>query len=335
MTELHTSSDEYTGRPITADAWNGLKGFRESGAVPFHKYEIPVVRENYVASTAANGLKENIDPAHKDFEVEDFRVRVYEPRPKFQHSQPTPTILYIHGGGWLMGNLETHHSAARRLAVLTKFPVVAVDYRLAPEHLYPAAVDDCRTALRWLGDSSAPHGLQASSVAIVGDSAGGQLTAVLANEFSAAAAEGGQGEGSVPPISSQVLIYPITDVTEERTEKGASYQRVTAGFPMVADTMRWFIETYLPEGQDRSVPDLSPLLAELPAELPPALVITVDNDPLADEGAEYAAKLAKAGCDVTYQHLRGYHHGLFTSAGAMRRGEEGLADIAAFITGHA
>ena len=104
---------------------------------------------------------------------------------------------------------------------------------------------------------------------------------------------------------------------------------------MVAETMRWFIRTYLPEGQDKTVADLSPLLHELPENLPPAYVITVDNDPLADEGGEYALKLAKAGCDVRYEHLRGYHHGLFTSAGVMQRGEEGLSDIAKFIAVHA
>ncbi|HAT1548244.1 esterase [Corynebacterium sp. HMSC06C06] len=324
---MHTLADEFTGRPITEDAWKSVGPFRAGGGVSFHHIEIPTVRESYVTSTAKNGLTEATEPFTQDFEVGEFRVRLTDPRPASERDAPTPAILFIHGGGWLMGNLDTHHSAVRRLAVESGLPAVAVDYRLAPEHLYPAAIDDCRAALRWLSDAAAPHGLHVTNVAIAGDSAGGQLTAILANEFS--------GDDSVAPISSQVLIYPITDISDQRTESGASYQRVTEGFPMVAETMRWFIRTYLPEGQDKTVADLSPLLHELPENLPPAYVITVDNDPLADEGGEYALKLAKAGCDVRYEHLRGYHHGLFTSAGVMQCGEEGLSDIAKFIAVHA
>lgn len=327
MPDLHTERDDYTGRPITADAWNGLRAFREAGAVSFHHIPIPEVRERYIASCKANGLHESQTLRCQDFDVDNFRVRVIDPRPEFKRSLATPAVLFIHGGGWLMGNLDTHHSAARRIASLTGFPVIAVDYRLAPEHQYPAAVDDCRAAVRWVSQAHDVHGLSVTSLAIMGDSAGGQLTAVLCNEFT--------GDATVAPISSQVLIYPITDISQDRTENGASYQRVDGGFPMVADTMRWFIDTYLPEGQDRTVADLSPLLHELPDHLPPSYVVTVDNDPLADEGAEYAAALVRAGTDVTYRHLRGYHHGLFTSAGVMTAGETGLADIAEFIKEHA
>lgn len=293
----------------------------------FHNFPIPEVRERYVASCKANGLEESTSWTATDYDVEDFRVRVYEPRPQFKRSQRTAAVLFIHGGGWLMGNLETHHSAARRISILTGLPVVAVDYRLAPEHQYPAAIDDCRAAVRWVSNAFDVHGLDVSSLVIMGDSAGGQLTAVLCNEFAS--------DNAVAPLAAQVLIYPITDISLERTENGASYQRVAGGFPLVADTMRWFIDHYVPADQDRSVADLSPLLHELPENLPPTYVVTVDNDPLTDEGAEYAAALVRAGTDVTYRHLRGYHHGLFTSAGVMTAGETGLADIAEFIKEHA
>lgn len=325
--KMHTLNDEYSGRPVTADAWKSLSGFREAGAVAFHNYSYEDVRELYVKSCTANGLEESEPPRHVDFDVKDYRVRLYDPRPESESSDETPAVLFIHGGGWVMGNLETHHSAARRVARETGFPVVAVDYRLAPEALYPAAVDDCRDALRWLADNSAEHGLNVTNISLIGDSAGGQLVAVLANEFS--------GDDSLPPLSSQILIYPVVDLTEERLDNGSSYKRVQEGFPLVAETMRWFIDSYLPEGQDRTVADLSPLFAELPDNLPPALVLTMDNDPLADEGGEYAAKLAQAGVDVTYKHLRGYHHGLFTSAGVMKRGEFELSNISKFIVEHA
>ncbi|MCF4006076.1 alpha/beta hydrolase [Corynebacterium uropygiale] len=311
-------------RPITDDAWTALRPFREAGAVSFHRVPLDEVRENYIASCERNGLKDE-DPHVTDYRVEDFQVRYYEPRPLEERSQPTTAILFIHGGGWLMGNLETHHSAARRLALETGFPLVAVDYRLAPEHPYPAAIEDCRTAYRWLSDPDAEHGLSVSSICVLGDSAGGQLAAILATERA-------QSEDtSLAPTSSQVLLYPITDVTEEHLDTSASYQRVTEGFPLVADTMRWFIDTYVPEGQDRSVPDLSPARHPLPEGLPPAYVLTVDNDPLADEGGAYALALARAGVDVTYRHLSGYHHGLFTSAGIIRQGERSLHDVAEFI----
>ncbi|WKD60370.1 Carboxylesterase NlhH [Corynebacterium ciconiae DSM 44920] len=319
--EFHTLNDDHSSRAVTTDAWRALQPFREAGGLGFHNFAIPEVRERYVASCAANGLSETTDPATRDITVDDFQVRLYLPQGT-DPAQARRAILFIHGGGWLMGNLETHDSAARRLAVLTGLPTVAVDYRLAPEQLYPAAIDDCRAALRWLLDSDAEHGLSVDSVCVAGDSAGGQLAAVLANEDAAS------GTGAV---DSQVLIYPITDCSTERTEKGASYQRIESGFPLSADTMRWFIDTYLPEGQDRTVPDLSPLLHPLPEGVARAFVITMDNDPLADEGIEYAAALAKAGVDVEFKHLRGYHHGLFTSAGVMKRGEEELAAIAHFI----
>ena len=320
---MYTQSDEYSGRPVAEDAWKALAPFRDAGAQSFHHFPIPEVRESYINSTGANPLHETTPPESTDYPVHDFQVRVYEPREATVRQDATPAILFMHGGGWLMGNLETHDSVARRLAVLTGFPVIAVDYRLAPEHPYPAAIDDCRAAYRWVSDSSAEHGLNVDSIAVVGDSAGGQLAAVMANEFS--------GVEGVAPLSSQVLLYPITDCSQQRTENGASYQRLEAGFPLVADTMRWFINTFITEESQRTAKDLSPLLHELPENLPPALVITVDNDPLADEGGEYALKLARAGVDVTYKHLVGYHHGLFTSAGIIQRGEQELADVASFL----
>lgn len=325
---MHTQSDSFSLRPVAEDAWKALKPFRDAGAKSFHNFEIADVREKYVASCTANGLDEANEPRHADYEVNDFRLRVYEPRSEEQVGAATPAILFIHGGGWIMGNLETHHSAARRLAVLTGFPVIAVDYRLAPEAPYPAAHDDCRAAMRWLSEGKGTHGLNITEVCPLGDSAGGQLAAVVTNESSAA--------GLTIPLFAQVLLYPITDCSPERTESGDSYRRIEEGFPLSAETMRWFIRNYVPgDAEDiESIlksPSMSPLLHPLPEGLPPSLVITVDNDPLADEGTEYAAKLAKAGVDVEFRHLLGYHHGLFTSAGVIERGAEELARIAEWI----
>lgn len=310
------SLDPHSQRPIAADAAAVLESFRASGARSFHTYSVEEVRELYERGCAANGLKGDSVSAVSDFQVENFKVRLYDPR---SVSGPTPAILFFHGGGWVMGSLATHDGLCRRLAARTGLPVVAVDYRLAPEHPYPAAIDDSRRALRWLFLANEVHGLQVSQAAVVGDSAGGQLAAVLANE--------NQDNQNPLPISAQVLIYPMVDLTMSTP----SYERVTAGFPLVADTIAWFAEKYLPETVDRTLTDVSPALAELPQALPPTLVITVDNDPLADEGANYAAALAKAGAEVNFQHLPGYAHGLLTSAGRISRGEQVVEDIATFI----
>ncbi|WP_431812666.1 alpha/beta hydrolase [Kocuria sp. cx-455] len=311
-----TALDEFSGRPVAADAVEVLEEFRAAGARSFHNFDVAQVRERYEQGCAANGLSGDSLHAVTDHRVGQFGVRVYEPRPT---RGPTRVTLFFHGGGWVMGSLDTHDGLCRRLASLTGHPVVAVDYRLAPEHRYPAALEDCREALYWLLSEDAAHGLTVASVVLAGDSAGGQLAAVLANENARCAAP--------LPLIGQVLLYPITDLSFATP----SYQRVTEGFPLVADTMRWFADLYLPEGTDRRAPELSPAFAALRPGSPPAYVVTVDNDPLADEGARYAAALAQAGTAVCFRHLSGYAHGLFTSAGRIARAGQEVEHIAAFI----
>ncbi|GGJ22586.1 alpha/beta hydrolase [Paenarthrobacter histidinolovorans] len=274
------------------------------------------MRELYESSCAANGLSGDPLPSVIDYNVAVFNVRVYDPR---NTGGPTPAVLFFHGGGWVMGSLSTHDGLCRRLASRASLPVIAVDYRLAPEYPYPAAIDDSRSAMRWLFEAGNEHGLDVTEAVLVGDSAGGQLAAVLANENAATT--------EPLPIVGQVLMYPMVDLTMS----SPSYQRVTDGFPLVADTIAWFADHYLPENVDRSAPDISPVMAQLPAGLPPTYVITVDNDPLVDEGANYAAALARAGTEVLYQHLPGYAHGLFTSSGRIPRGEQTVDQVAAFI----
>lgn len=313
MTEI----DQYSSRPVAQDAAGMLAKFRESGGVPFHAYPVEHVRELYQSSCAANGLVGEELASVSDFEVEEFRVRVYRPK---SPTPPGPVLLFFHGGGWVMGSLATHEGLCRRLAFLTELPVVAVDYRLAPEHPYPAAINDSRAALRWLFEPSSAHQLEVTEAVLIGDSAGGQLAAVLANE---------NARTKNPlPVAAQVLIYPMVDLTME----SPSYSRVREGFPVVADTIAWFADHYLPGNIDRSAPEISPAMGQPPAGLPSTLVITVDNDPLVDEGAEYAASLAKVGTEVQYLHLPGYAHGLFTSAGKISQGEKTIAQIAEFIS---
>lgn len=311
-----TRIDPFSGRPVAADAAAVLEKFRASGGRSFHTYPVEEVRELYERGCASNGLSRDSLSSVSDFTVGDFEVRVYDPQVL---RGPTPVILFFHGGGWVIGSLATHDGLCRRLATLTGQPVVAVDYRLAPEHPYPAAIEDSRAALNWLFTAGPIHNLEVTEAVLVGDSAGGQLAAVLAIENAA--------KTDPLPVAAQVLIYPMVDLTMS----SPSYARVTEGFPLVADTIAWFADLYLPQGTDRTAPDISPAFASLSAELPPAFVITVDNDPLVDEGAGYAAALAQAGTEVRYQHLPGYAHGLLTSAGRIHRGEQIVDEIAAFI----
>ncbi|MCB8913967.1 alpha/beta hydrolase [Rhodococcus rhodochrous] len=308
--------DPYTGRIVADDALASLHAFRSSGGQSFHMLGVDGARARYEASCRTNGL--NRDPVARveDVKADDrFRVRIYDPR---SDGSPSPVILFIHGGGWVMGSLDTHDGLCRRLATRTGYPVVAVDYRLAPEHRYPAAIDDCRTALQWVS-ASPSHGLTPTSIVLVGDSAGGQLAASLAIEATRTP--------SPVPICAQVLLYPVTDLTS----RSNSYERVNDGFPLVAETMEWFADLYIPPGVSRTSADLSPLHANLPEALPPAYVCTVDNDPLADEGILYAAALSAAGTEVSSVHLAGYAHGLFTSAGTIARGEQMVDKVASFI----
>ncbi|AGF71103.1 alpha/beta hydrolase [Corynebacterium halotolerans] len=320
---MRVDKDEFTGRAIAKDALPPLEAFRRAGGLPFHEYSVEDVRRMYVENCEAAPLHETHTPEQSDFEVGAFHVRLYDPRSKTERSNPTAGILFVHGGGWIMGNLRTHHFVARRLSVRTGLPLLAVDYRLAPEHRYPAAIDDCREAMDWFLERDDLHGVRLSSLSLVGDSAGGQLATVLTNEAVAG--------GVKNPIDSQVLLYPVTDLTEGNITTSASYQRVVAGFPLVAETMEWFADAYVSKEVDRSASDLSPLQAVLPEGLPASYVITVDNDPLAEEGARYAAKLAAAGAPVQYEHLVGYAHGLFTSAGRIPTGEHYVNKAADFI----
>lgn len=299
--------------PLAADAAAVIEAFRAAGSPSFHTLELGTARTNYRASCAKNGIPAAQMAQVTDYDLGNFSVRLYTPGEIFG---PTPVILFFHGGCWGIGDLDTHDGLCRALAADAGIPLLAVDYRLAPEYLYPTAHDDCREALTWLTGST-EHGLAVSGVVLAGDSAGGHLAAVIARENT---------EATVP-VLAQVLLYPVLDLTMS----SESYQRVTEGYPLVAETMRHFTAAYVPAEVDLSAPELSPALAEVPDGLAPAYVVTVGHDPLADEGIDYAAKLARAGVEVVTHHLPGYAHGLFTSAGILPVGRDEVRAAAAFI----
>lgn len=240
-------------------------------------------------------------------------LRIY--RPASPIDRPGPALINLHGGGWMLGNLESHDDICRKFCVELDAVVVAVDYRLAPEHPFPAAVEDAFTAVRWVFANHERLGCDADRIAVGGDSAGGNLAAVVALASAA---------GELPRIAAQMLLYPVTDLYAE----GKSYARVTDGVPLTAATMRWFKAAYLVSPEDAGDWRASPALAKAVAGVAPAFVMTMYHDPLCDEGIAYAEKLASAGNLVTHIHYTQHIHGLL-SMGAMIRDAEAAVSIAA------
>jgi acetyl esterase len=218
-------------------------------------------------------------------------------------ARPSPTLVFFHGGGWVIGDLESHDQVCRALANAARLAVVAVDYRLAPEHKFPAAVEDAVAATQWVADNAPRFGLDRDRLVVAGDSAGGNLAAVVA--LTARDAGG-------PRLSAQLLIYPGTDMAMDRP----SHERHAAQLPLTRSAMRWFVAHYLNNARDKEDWRASPLKAARFGGLPPALVITAGYDPLCDEGDAYAEALKGAGTRVIHQRFAGQIHG-FLSMGRM------------------
>jgi acetyl esterase len=269
----------------------------EAGLPPLGSVSVEETRQGMVAATAAG---EEPEPVAK---VEDrsipgpvgqIPVRIYTP----QGSGPFPVLVYFHGGGWVIGNVDTHDPTCRTLANAAGCVVVSVDYRLAPEHKFPAAVDDCYAATQWVAANAAAINGDSGRIAIGGDSAGGNLTAVVAIE---ARERGG------PPLVFQLLVYPVTDYSFSTP----SYRDNADGYLLTKDSMVWFWDHYLRSEADGQDYRASPLRASDLTGLPPALVITAEYDPLRDEGEAYAARLQESGVSVTCTRYDGMIHGFY------------------------
>ncbi len=219
-------------------------------------------------------------------------VRLYSPG----GAGPHPVLVFYHGGGWVIGDLDTHDGICRSLTNAAGCVVASVDYRLAPEAKYPAAAEDSYAALRWLVANAAGLGIDPRRVAVGGDSAGGNLSTVVALM---ARDRGG------PALVSQVLIYPVTNHDLDT----GSYRENATGFVLTREAMRWFWRHYLARAEEGREPYASPLMAPSLAGLPPALLITAEHDPLRDEGEAYADRLRDAGVLVTLIRYDGMFHG--------------------------
>ena len=229
-----------------------------------------------------------------------------------------PVLVFYHGGGWLLGGLDSHDVACRRFANAARCAVVAVDYRMAPEHKFPAAVDDCAAATRWVIARAESLGIDPARVAVGGDSAGGNLAAVIALLAR---------DGAVPPIVLQMMVYPATDMmmTSRSARSGSE------GFPLTSKTMRWFIDHYLRDVADARDWRASPLRAVDLSGTAPAVVLTVAHDPLCDEGIAYARRLEQEGVRVTHLHLSDQMHGFMSMSRIIRAADTAIDMLAAVL----
>lgn len=226
----------------------------------------------------------------------EIPIRVYTP----EATGPVPIVVFYHGGGWVVGSIDSYDNMARFLAKKSSSVVVSVGYRLAPEHPFPAAPEDAYSALEWVSRNSGAIGGDPDRIAVAGDSAGGNLAAVVALM---------SRDRGGPELYYQVLIYPVTDVSRMDTE---SYENFAEGFFLTRSEMEWFRSQYLPDEKDWVHPYASPLLAEDHAGLPPAMIITAQFDPLRDEGEAYAHKLHEDGVPVDLVSYQAVIHGFMT-----------------------
>jgi acetyl esterase len=232
-----------------------------------------------------------------------------------------PCLVFIHGGGWVIGSLATYDQLCRSLANHLGACVISVDYRLAPEHRFPAAVEDCAAALRFVSAQAAALRIDAARIAVGGDSAGGNLSAVMALMGR---------DGTVPAPGFQLLLYPVTDLAAE----ARSYDRCIEGYPLTATTMRWFIDHYAPDAASRTDWRASPLRAASLAGTAPAFVMTCGYDPLSDEGAAYARRLDGEGVPVTQLHVATQMHAYLTMGRLISTSDLTLRQAAAALRAH-
>ena len=229
-----------------------------------------------------------------------------------------PVLVFFHGGGWVVGSIETHDTVCRHLALRAECAVVSVEYRMGPEHKFPAAVEDCVAAAEWVADNGAALGIDPARIAVGGDSAGGNLAAVV----SLVARDRGR-----PKLSYQLLIYPATDAGLSHP----SVERYAEGYVLTGSTMRWFYEQYLRGPEDVADWRVSPLRAPDPAGVAPALVMTAGYDPLCDEGDAYARRLAEAGVPVRHRRIDDQIHGFVGNGKVIRAAGAALDEAAAAL----
>jgi acetyl esterase len=288
-----------------------------SGIAPSAATEIAAVRRRY--NLSRRQFLAGMEPVESVFHILPAqrgvpRLTVIRPR-NFRQGDPLPAIVYLHGGGWSLGSLATYEPFCRQLANATGQIVIWVEYRLAPEAPYPAALDDTLAAWRWVQNNYREIGADLTRISIGGDSAGGNLAAVAALML--------RGESGIQPWR-QLLLYPCLDMSASL----ASHRRLAQGYLLTAAVYAWYRDNYAPAGQSRDDWRLSPLFAEAFEHLPPTILLYAGFDPLRDEAAAYAMKLTLAGVPVETLYFADMIHGFLTMGGAIPAAQTAVSRIA-------
>ncbi|MFL6820417.1 MAG: alpha/beta hydrolase [Bradyrhizobium sp.] len=310
--------------PVTLDpdAAAVFKAFQEAGRPPYDTVSPAEARELYLKGRVATNPEppemKSVEPLAISAPHGTIAARMYTPKVLRTANGLAPCLVFFHGGGWVIGDLDSHDVVCRKLAQEAQLLVIAVDYRLAPEHKFPAAVDDAIAATRWIADNAKSLGIDPSRLTVGGDSAGGNLATVVA-----IAARDGKG----PAIAGQVLIYPAVEFAMTHP----SHREPDTSFLLTHSVIRWFSNHYLSSADDVADWRASPVRATTLAGLPPAYVLTAGGDPLRDEGEEYAQRLKDAGVPVTYRTFPGQFHGFFTMGKVLQQANVAVTEISGWL----
>jgi len=305
---------------LDPDAAAVLNAFREAGRPPYETLTPVEARAMYLA---ARPVSQPEPPKLASVEslvipgpAGDIPARLYKPLTLRQWDGLSPCLVFFHGGGWVIGNLDSHDVVCRTLADEGQLIVISVDYRLAPEHRFPAAVDDAIAATEWISENARRLGIDASRLIVGGDSAGGNLASVVAIH----ARETG------PKLAGQVLIYPATDFAMTHP----SHSEPETSALLTHTVIRWFRDHYLgvSDGEHWKA---SPARAAKLSGLPPSFVLTAGADPLRDEGDEYAARLGEAGVPVTHRTYPGQFHGFITMGKLLPKAGAAMREIGEWL----
>jgi acetyl esterase len=306
---------------LDPDAAAVLAAFREAGRPPYETLSPAEAREWY--------LKARLVAHPEPPELASVRamtvpgpagtipVRIYTPLTLRKADGMSPCLVFFHGGGWVIGDLDSHDVVCRTLAVEGELIVISVDYRLAPEHKFPAAIDDALAATRWIADNAVSLNIDATRISVGGDSAGGNLAAIVAID----------ARDHGPKLHGQALIYPATDFRMTHP----SHSEPETSCLLTHTVIQWFRDHYLNGPDDVDNWRASPARVDDLAGLPPAYVLTAGADPLRDEGDEYAARLKTAGVAVASKTYPGQFHGFVTMGKILPRANEALHDIGAWL----
>ena len=307
---------------LDPDAAAVYKAFQEAGRPPYESGTPTQARAMYLAGRPVSNPEppelESAKPLAIPAPHGAILARIYTPKMLRKNNGLAPCLVFYHGGGWVIGDIDSHDVVCRKLAHEGELIVISIDYRLAPEHKFPAAVDDAIAAVKWIASNAKDLGIDATRLLVGGDSAGGNLAAVVA-----LAARDGDG----PKLAGQVLIYPATDFAM----KHPSHSEPETSILLTHSVIKWFCNHYLNGPADIDNWQASPARAQTLAGLPPAYLLTAGADPLRDEGDEYARRLKDAGVPVTYKHFPGQFHGFFTMGKLLQQANVAASDIASWI----